>query len=888
MPNPVTADPILVTKLYRTAEGPDVLPRNRLFRKLDEARQVPLTLIRAPAGYGKSTLVRQWLDITGQPAAWILLDPQDGQPPVFMNYVVSAVRLLFAGVLQATFDLLHAVTPPPLRLLRTTLINDLDQIAAPFALVLDEFDSITDAGTLGIMAELLRHPPRSLQIILITREEPALPLSTLRNRNQMREFTADDLRFTRQEASDLSARTAGRDLDPAALDRIMDYTDGWITGLRLVLRSMEPGSQTLEHLNAQRHDPNSIAEYLGVEVFSRLGAFEQDMLVRTSILDVVCAPLADALLDQPPPNASAEVLARYTRSSSFITALDPEGVWYRVHPLLREFLLRQLQHRFNAAEIAALHLRASAWLGKAGRVQDSLRHAELGGGIEAVADLVAAFRERLIARNGMKQLDEWLKRLPDRLVNNRIELVLAMGYLAYLDGRLRELKVCSDRALALAAGLAPDTETNRRLLGETAVLQGMALGWVGDFVGVGEAGQRALELLPDEPSSTRVVAQILCGVANFPEGKARQVHADLLDLLQAELTRNVFNASYILHVLCLHNWLNGNLDDLQPMAELLADLGRRHDMLEWVVTAEYFRGIVCYDLNDLPAALVHLQLVLDNPYQIETVYFVQSACLSALILQVLGQEKEADAVALEARRHLLEIGTTDLLPILNALNIELKLRRGKILSEDEIAWDRLVLNFSYTRAPFEPALTYVRLRLARDDAASLDEAEAYLLRLQRHAEQSNRRRALSEVLLNLALVYEAQNKRAEAEAALLQALRWIEASGQVRYLVDAGPRVEAMIRRLPASTIGRDERRRLFDALGKLGTDTPANPLLSQRELDVLRLLGEGLSNEEISTALYISKGTVKQHVHRIFQKLNVTNRTSALREARRRNLLPV
>ena len=517
--------PILATKLYVPPPRPKVVLRPRLIERLNEGLDRRLTLICAPAGFGKTTLLSEWVAGCGRPTAWLSLDEGDGDPSRFLAYLVAALQTIAADIGEGVLGALQSPRPPPTESILTTLLNEITTVPDNFVLVLDDYHVVDARPVDDALAFLIEHLPPRMLLVISTREDPNLPLARLRGRGQLSELRAADLRFTPSEASEFLNRAMGLDLSAEDISALETRTEGWIAGLQLAALSMRGREDVPEFIRAFAGDNRYIVDYLVEEVLQRQPERIRSFLLRTSILDRLSGPLCDAVTDQEEGNVLLETLER---GNLFVVPLDDKRHWFRYHHLFAEVLSAHLMTE-QPDQASTLHRRASEWYEHNGSAADAIRHALAAKDFERAADLVELAVPAMRRSRQEAALLGWLKALPNELVHARPVLsvdyagaLLQGGELEGVEARLRDAErwldttaVMRERPEAPSAGMVVmDEEEFRRLPGSIAVHragQALALGDVPETV---TYARRALDLVPEDDYFRRGAAAAILGLAS--------------------------------------------------------------------------------------------------------------------------------------------------------------------------------------------------------------------------------------------------------------------------------------------------------------------------------------------------------------------------------------
>ena len=424
------SSPLLQTKLHRPPVIAETVHRKRLHEVMDRALGLPLTLVSAPAGYGKSTLVSHWAESLDEPCAWLSLDPGDSDLKVFVSYVLAAIETVVPDACPETRALAMSNNPVPVPVLGGSLVNELDALDSPLVLVLDDYHRIEPESTVHeFLWFVLEHPPRSLRLVLATRSDPPFAIGSLRGRGRLTEVRLRDLQFTASETSEYLERSSGVKASEEALANLEKQTEGWIVALRLVsiyLRHADDPEALLKRLHGGiRHT----REYLLEEVLDQLPARTRDCMLKTSVLDRFCPELCDAVAaptagSEEPAYDGFQFIQALTTGNLFTIPLDVQGRWFRYHHLFQEMLRDQLQARTPPGEIAALHLRASAWFEGEGLIEEALKHALSAEDIDRVVQIVARHRHPTLNADRWYVLENWLSLVPETVVQQHAEFLI--------------------------------------------------------------------------------------------------------------------------------------------------------------------------------------------------------------------------------------------------------------------------------------------------------------------------------------------------------------------------------------------------------------------------------------------------------------------------------
>jgi LuxR family maltose regulon positive regulatory protein len=898
--------PLLETKLHVPRWRRGLVARPRLSERLSRGAESALTLVSAPAGFGKTTLLAEWLAVAaadGRSVAWLSLDQRDNDPALFWTYLVAALTTAAAGVGAGALSLLQSLQPPSEAGL-ATLLNELDAISNDVVLVLDDYHVIDARDVQDGMAFLLEHLPPQIHLVIGSRADPALPLARLRGRGELAEIRAADLRFTPGEAAAYLNEVMGLALTAADVAALEGRTEGWIAALQLAALSLQGREDTAAFIAGFAGDDRYIVDYLAEEVLQRQPGHVQHFLLRTSILDRLCGPLCDAVTGQDGGKAK---LAALERGNLFLVPLDDRRLWYRYHQLFADVLQAHLRDE-RSDEVPDLHRRASAWYEQNGEPAAAIRHALAAGDFERAADLVELAIPAMRRSRQEAAVRGWLELLPDEVIRVRPVLsvgfagaLLARGELEGVEGRLRDAERWLDAAAGIRQGsqapsaemVVVDDEEFRRLPAEIELYRAAQALARGDVLGTARHARRTLDLSPEEDHLGRAGAAGLMGLAFWASGDLDAGHSAYAEcmagLRRAGHIADTFGCAIALADI---RRVQGRLGEAMRTYEQALQGAPEQGGAVLRGTADMYVGMseVHRERDDLPGAtqqLLRSQQLGEHTGLPQNRYRWRVAM--ARIREAEGDLGGALDLLNEAER--LYVG--DFFPNVRpvpALRARLRVAQGEL--GEALGWARerglsVADDLSYLRE-FEH-ITLARVLLARYATERAErpihEATRLLEGLLRAAEEGARTGSVIEILVLQALARQAREDIPAALASLQRALTLAEPEGYVRIFVDEGPPMASLLRAAAKQGTARNYVRRLLAAVNKTENSMPASQgliePLSARELDVLRLLGTDLDGPEIARELVVSLNTMRTHTKNIYAKLGVNNRRAAVRRAR-------
>lgn len=901
---------ILSTKIYLPRKRAQAVPRPRLHARLNDGLSRKLTLISAPAGFGKTMLVSEWLANIQIPAAWLSLDAGDKDPTRFLTYVVAALQSAepFANSLSDVLELLQSPQPLPAESILTILINELSAVETEFILVLDDYH-LVDSGQVdeGLLF-LIENMPPQMHLIITTREDPSLPLARYRVKGALTEIRVADLRFTPAEATDFF-KEMGLTLSAAEVDALDSRTEGWIAGLQLAAISMQSHPDLSEFIGAFSGSHHFIVDYLIQEVLLGQPEHVRRFLLQTSILKNLNGALCDTVTGQ---ENGRKMLESLDHDNLFTISLDGQRQWYRYHHLFADVLQTRLMEE-QPEQIPSLHLRASHWFEQNDRPLDAIRHALAAQDFNHAANLVEQIWPILHRSNiQTPALLDLLKAIPNEFIRNRPVLctgfawsLLNAGELEVADGWLHQAESWINRSNSDAADMiVADEEEFKFLPAEIASARAYQTLAFGDLEKTIKFAEEGLRLLPESKFIRRGVLGAILGIVYWAKSEFEVAHQALADSMKSfENAGNIIFALSGTYGLADIRLAQGKLQaataDYEETLQLALSHQTGHHALQG--TADIYLGLagILLEQGDRDGALRHLQksetlgqpaALPDWPYRLLR--------FKTRLKKAEGAYDEALTFLDEAEKLYVPTPLPNTRPI-GAERARIWLAQGNLSKARKWAQrNNLTINDPPAYLHEFEQITLARLLIAEAKQnpanAQLESVLGWLERLQKAAEAGERVGSVIEILLLRAVVYLEQNKPAEADQILYQALLLAEPEGFIQLFVAEAntiqPSLSALNSKNVLSDIGASYLQRL---MATLKTDSPAesqgSPLddpLSERELDVLNLLSTELTGPEIADKLMVSLNTMRTHTKNIYSKLGVNSRRAAVRRAEELNLL--
>jgi LuxR family maltose regulon positive regulatory protein len=893
--------PILATKLYIPPPRPKVVVRSRLIERLNAGLRQnqgfgrKLTLISAPAGFGKTTLVREWVAGNEQPVVWLSLDEGDSDPTRFLTYLVAALQTIAArqspvgNIGEGVLGALQSPQPPPTESILTALLNDIITVPEDFVLVLNDYHVVDSRPVDNAITFLLEHLPPQMHLVIATREDPDLPLARLRARGQLTELRVADLRFTPAEAAEFLNYVMGLNLSAEDVAALETRTEGWIAGLQLAAISLQGHQDAHGFITSFTGSHHFVLDYLVEEVLHQQSESVQTFLLRTSILDRLCGPLCDAVLQSGAdphlalPASGQETLQTLEQANLFIIPLDNERRWYRYHHLFAD-LLRQRLHQSTASSIrgvAELHIRASVWYEENGLEVEAFHHAAAANDIERAERLIEGEGMPLYFRGAVAPVLHWLESLPAPVLDARPSLWVMYAWTLWITHQISGVEQKLKAAEAALQGAGPDDIT-RDLIGQIAAIRAMLAAPQYQVDTIIEQSRRALEYLHPDNLPVRTTATWTLAIACQFQGDraaASQAYTEVIAMSEASgnLFIDILATTGLGIIQESDNQLHRAVETYRRVLQLVGEPPQP-------IACEAYLGLarIFYEWNDLDAAQQYGLQSIQLAQQIENIdSSVAGEVFLARLKLARGDVAGAAAILAEADQAVRQQNFVQQMPEVAAAQALTLLRQGNLVAA------------AHRAETHDLPLSQARVHLAQGDTAS---ALGVLELRRQEMEVKGWDDERLKVMVLQAVAHYTQGESDMALQVLEDALVLAAPGGFIRTFVDEGMPMAQLLSEASSHGMMPDYIHKLlavFDAENQgdaseptLLSDQPLVEPLSHRELEVLQLVAHGLSNREIGERLFLALDTVKGHNRRIYGKLQVQRRTEAVARARELGLL--
>lgn len=894
---------LLATKLFVPKPPPQLLSRPRLLERLNEGLRSKVLLLSAPAGFGKTMLLGDWVRREEIPTAWFSIDAGDRDPAHFLTYIIAALQKIEEGIGRTALNLLQSPQVPPMESVLITLINSIAPHKDDFVLVLDDLHSADSPDIIKPLAFFIENMPPQMHLFISTRSDPPLHLARLRGRNQLAEIRASDLSFTTEETASFFQRCLQIRLADEDLNILEARTEGWIAGLQLAALSLKDRKDASEFIRFFAGDNRFIVDYLGEEVLNRLTEQEQLFLQYTSILERISVPLCNALTGK---RDGSDMLDFLEKSNLFIFPLDNERRWFRYHNLFLDLLRKRLKS--GSPELwSELHRRASIWFEEQGYMDEAIEYSLSAEDMERASDLILARSDSIWDRGQQHRLLDWLGRLPDSAIQARPRLNIYIARALAISGRLREAGTKLDEIRRILEEKQKNSASNsfqvKDLLGRTAAIQAFLAAYQGDSDGMINFSRSALDQLDGDNIMWRGAAASTLGMAHSWAGdgdvfRAETAFKEAVRLAEAagSIYFYLFSGNALATAESLKGNLNKALDILSDLLSAADKTGAAETGMAGAVLA--VKGSLMTEMEDPEAGLLSIEDAIRITRRArDSMGFLGCLVNKIQALLILDRFTETQKVLNELVREVKRFPAPPWmrqmmesyqgriwLGVGNLAALPGWIKKNNLDAKDEITFRRETLYLVLARY----LITQKEFR----------QADRLLRRLIDFSLGRGRCLFVMTYRFHLSLLLMSLDDPGAALGELRHALPTAEKGGIYRSMRTFGREMGILLEKLleddkihPRSrgdyTSGYVKRLRVLFHLNApfIRSDVLLEPL-SEREKDVLQLIAAGLTNQEIADKLFISLNTVRTHTKNINAKLGVHNRTQAAARAKELSLL--
>ncbi|MGL1890667.1 MAG: LuxR C-terminal-related transcriptional regulator [Spirochaetaceae bacterium] len=863
---------ILSTKLHIPQTMSKVILRKHIIDKLNDGLNVKLTLLSASAGFGKTTILSQWITVCKRPVAWISLDEEHSDVSHFLIYLIAAIQTLYPDFAVGMMAMLRSPQPPSPESILISIINELTVLEDKTILILDDYHLVDSTDVDNILNFLIENIPEQLHLVIATREDPVLPLPRYRVRGQLNEIRSKDLRFTLSEITSFLNKVMKLNLKEDDLVILESRTEGWIAGLQLAAISIKGHHDTHEFINTFSGSHRYILDYLVEEVLRQQTEDIQNFLLQTSIMDRFCGSLCDSVF-QNDKVSGQETLELIEHSNLFIIPLDDQRKWFRYHHLFAD-LLRQRLNRSESVDISELHKKASVWFENNDLEMEAFKHAIAANDIDRAEKLIEGNGMPFIFRGEMVPVYNWLESLPESVFINRPSLViihaLVLTFLGKASGIVSKLSLAEEMIKK-----TDEIDKYKDLVGQIAAIRAMLAIPVHDAKKILTQSKIALENLDPDNFAVRPLAKWTLGFAYQNLGQRELAIDEYRGVIPiSKSTGNVM--STIAASTCLGQVLesqNRLLQAEEVFKSIIKDIGTP----PWPSTCEAFLGLarIYYWWNDLEKAKKYGEESLTLALQLENID-TPISCLILLAKLKLVQKDTVAALSLlnEAEQYVLSHNLQFRMNDIVEARVLFHISRGDIpQAETEIKM-------------YDIPVSSIRLLI---DQGKYNEALDIINRLLKDIDSKKWYFEKLNLLILQAFSFYGLGERDNTNRVFKELITLAENGNYIRIFVDEGKSMFNMISDISSDGLSSEYVFRIITAFKNSGNKELQQPLihpLSLREIEVLELIAQGLSNNDICEKLFLALDTVKGHNRKIFSKLNVKNRTMAIQKARSLNII--
>lgn len=889
---------IIATKLYRPKPTQDFVPRADLFATLANGAKHNLTLVSAPAGYGKSVTVSAWLEKCDRLSTWISFTQSDDVPATFFSYVVASLEKVFPSSCTEISAYLKSAQGLSQERFTELLIQYFQEIPEPVIVVLDDMGFIHETFIFAVLDNLVAYCPGLLQLVLISRRDPPLSLQNYRVAGMITELRQADLKFHTLEVAEFFRKSRSIDLGASEVDLILQKTEGWPAGIRLFSLGIADEMSVQEYIRQLQGDSRDIKEFLLSEVLIHQTVNARTGLLKTSILRKFDEGVCDIFCEGELTGES--FLAHIVNSNLFCIPLDPTKRWFRYHHLFQDLLKLTLEKRYSRDEINGLHQKAATYHEEKGDLQEAIYHYLKVGDQSSAVAVVEKYRHELMNQERWERLDYLINLLPVDIADSPAVLA-TKAFLAenrYMIGKSLEYIEKMELSCQAAGKGSGVTKT---VLAELDALRSMKYYFLINTAESIACGLRSLENLPDECASVRGFAHGLTAFSWQMQGDIERALSLLSEGLLASDSSNPTLRGRLLLIYCFMYWFEGDLQNLIQVATRYSEFAEQEQLLEAKCFAKYFLGIAAYQKNDLDKAELYLKEVQENRKNINITADAHNGFTLALIMDAKGDREQAMSTAEQIVRLAYDLGNSELLLVANGFRVDLEISYGRKRVAEQ--WLKQIGNLPLypVYRMYSPYITEIKAWMIQNSSDEMVKSVGRLNELIRFFQRTHQVPMLIELYSLSAKIYNLLGKYDQADDSFYNALVLASPGRFINIFRGIEDHLQELLGRQINRGINPDYLELLKNSFAACSASPQENSTtnrpeslaeksdwqaLSDRELEILSLFSQRLSNKEIASELFISVNTVKRHAVNIYQKLEVHNRREAVNKVKDSGLL--
>lgn len=887
---------IIETKLFRPKPSPDFISRRDLFERLAKAARHSLTLISAPAGYGKSVTVSGWLENSGRSSTWLSLTPYDDTPVAFLSYIVAALEKPFPASCSEIAKYIASAQDYSLERISELFLAVFQKLEVEIILVLDDVGSIHHPFIFEVLDQLVLNCPENLQLVMITRRDPPLSLQNYRLAGLITELRQADLKFGEFETAEFFKKSRSISLGSNEISRILDKIEGWPAGIRLFSLGIEESGHIEEAIRQLQGDTREIKDFLISEVLNNLPAFMRSTLLKISIARKFDDTVCDIFCNED--MTGEDFITQLIELNLFCIPIDPAKNWFRYHHLFRDLLCWSFERGYDQSHIEECHKKLAAYFEEIGELEEAMYHFLMIDDHSAAVSVVEKARHSLMNQERWERLGYLINMLPDKAhdspailavkafhAENRYMIGKSLGYIEKLE---------TSYSLRKKSG-----PLDNCVLPELNALLSMKYYFQTDTEKSIQFGLKALESLPASSASVRGFAYGLSAFSLQMQGEAAKALQQLSKGLESCDPSYPTLKGRILLTFCFIYWFEGDLQKLIQVAGKYNDFAAQHNLLEAKCFAKYFLGITAYQRNELDLAEKYLLDVTNYSKNINITADAHNDLTLSQIHALRGKQAEAASIAEQVIRTAYDLGNSELLTLASSFQVDLELNSGRKRIGDKWLQQIIQLQLYPVYRMYSPYITEIKARVNQALAKDLDSSAVRLNEMILFFSRTHQTPVLMELYGLEAKLYNLLGQTEKANESFYKALelgspgRFINVFRSIEdHMQELLPRQNGAdinpgyLQLLKAVYCDQHGAPKVKARRPVMNSNTNRDQLLSDREFEILTLFPLRLSNKEIASELFISVNTVKRHAINIYKKLEVHNRREAVDKAKQSGIL--